>query len=400
MLKLIKSIYNHFPDESSVILKLVKNITPSVIGSKDEAFLRFFWREYQLKYLEGCNAVLSEDERHIEELTRLAGTPPFEDSLRNFFLHDENLKKMFNTGFTNLAFLLNEQKCIPKTNQQMSISLVLFCKITKLSELIEVIDRNKWTLEKALNIILPERYSTVISYQQDMLDVFVALLKKPILFEHRLKLINIPDENIPEKFFDPISLQVMEDPVVTTDFRSYDRVTYEQLPEPKNGPFDRQKNFQIVCENEKLKNEIDTFVLKKEQEHKEYESKKDKFHQIPDLKQSQLIKNFGLNRVDSDKKPSITKEENKLYLKSILKLYPCYDIEDGAKIELTNCSMVECLMIEEAFNKYFKSFNIRNIPTANVSENGVLILKGIVIKDFQQQLDVQEIDAQTCCCIM
>jgi hypothetical protein len=102
----------------------------------------------------------------------------------------------------------------------------------------------------------------------------IAPIAPTSTFQERLTLINCPDEEIPEAYIDPISMEVMDDPVVAiteisnqgrvqrTEHR-YDRKIYNQL----HGicPETRQPFLEVRADTT-LKNAINTFVSAKEQE--------------------------------------------------------------------------------------------------------------------------------------
>jgi hypothetical protein len=98
-------------------------------------------------------------------------------------------------------------------------------------------------------------------------DFVRALVDEPYISTSRKKTycerfreLNINE--IPEKYLDPISHQVMNDPVIGQDMYIYDRSVAATLI---ISPFTREP-FKILCESTKISSDIEIFLKQKEEE--------------------------------------------------------------------------------------------------------------------------------------
>lgn len=110
----------------------------------------------------------------------------------------------------------------------------------------------------------PEGHSTLANAASDSKSAFFQSVLRPNqneTFRNRLKKIEFPLENVPEKFLDPITCEVMDNPVITSSQRTFCLSTLERLN--YEDPNSREA-ITVSRPNLQLRSELELFVALQE----------------------------------------------------------------------------------------------------------------------------------------
>ncbi|MBA2649273.1 MAG: hypothetical protein H0U75_06680 [Legionella sp.] len=250
-----------------------------------EVFLDKFFQKYSDLYFEGCEKVFDIRKFWIEKLTRATNHHGvFRTSARRAELNNPVIHMMINVGILDLEWFYKEHIKSP-TIKNCSSSLIRYfideiCFLNDYHSISipDIMLKNGWNLAQAMDFACPERFQVeegsiekwynlngILAIDLDFeKGKFLRCIQQPS-FTLRLerKGFDIEQYNADEKFqqfLDPITGEIMQDPVVATDGRNYDRSTIDKIPEPKRGPFGREEPFGINGSNEPLRKKIEAFV--------------------------------------------------------------------------------------------------------------------------------------------
>ena len=116
--------------------------------------------------------------------------------------------------------------------------------------------------KQALDALLLSKPTSIHYVSGALYEETLTTLGSGKTFKEQFLTLQIPDDEIPEQFLDPIFFTIMNKPIIASDGRTYDETTFPLL----NGksPFTQEALERVYIPNLLLRSEMTAYILEKE----------------------------------------------------------------------------------------------------------------------------------------